>query len=254
MIREENAHKYIIEKMGYPDDVDLFDLVMSKLLQVDRQDRLDTFQEFISNKLFKENGFECSPLPMSDISDFRKENTTISMEDRELFSDTNNDMMWLCSRLNLDNIVVFLALDLFRHKWQYYSRLSGKHGPHIFGASCVYLANKIVGHWDDIITPLLMDEYSFYRKIKSDDIVNLSYRIFKDEGGIIGKKTLYDYATSLGMLGKAIFHILDNQYYDYNTKEYACFIIDLETKDESNKRKTKNLKKFNILSISRSNW
>ncbi len=247
LLASENPKQYIIERIGYPNNRNLFDLIMDKLIQFDLNKRLKTFREFISDDLFTRNGHICCPLPMGDIPNSYKQKNIIPEEERELFTKVNYDIMTVCANMALENIIAFLSLDLFRHKWVYYAVPHNENEIYLFGAACIYLANKVINQPDIINSLSVINSELSSRGITSKKIIAFSYRIFTDENGILGKKTMYDYATSVELLIKATDNIMETVYHESDTEEYAIYILSLETAKDANKKTLKNSVTFSYV-------
>jgi serine/threonine protein kinase len=240
----KNKKKFLREKIGLPKNVKLFDLVINNLLRVDLTKRCNKFSSFISMGYFLENGYEDAK--NVDIIESRSDkNTTIYESDRKSFKIGNDWILWVCNQNEVSNLIVFVALDLYRDLWDKYAY--GGENECVFSSTCVYLAHKLVR--------VELSEHEFDRdygkisksgvEIYAENVIDCAFYIVSMENGKLGRDTLYNYLSSVEILAMAILFMDTDEYYNLSTKEYADSIIRYESHNEVFNRTLKKSVTFN---------
>lgn len=237
MMASPDVKNFIVNKLGYPSNRDIFNLVCDKLLQVDVKDRIKTFDEFIMEDLFKSNGFQVGiEFPISESSSDM--GNVISEEDKQYFLISADWLSEVMAEIRLHNKIAFIAHDLIRYHWnEYVDTILRRRDIQLFVASCIYLSIEICADTrvDTLEFLSEMTDYAY----SPNEIFDYSSMMLVRMGGMIGRNTLYDYLPSLDMLIAALKMMKSDYYLNMNRKQFTEMVIASETVHNANNRLSK---------------
>lgn len=167
--------------------------------------------------LFKSDGFQVSdPVPITELASDNE--NFIHEADEEYFEISNGWMSEVLANLRLPNKIAFLAYDLMRYHWNDYVDVALRRDKiQLFIVSCIYLSVEVCSlTMSNILLELSDMTCNAY---SSNEILNYVSFMFMRMGGMIGRKTLYDYLPSLNMLIEAVELMKSPHYLDMNRKQ-----------------------------------